>query len=361
MSGSSQRITINDIARMAGVSKKTVSRVINNSPLLGQATRDKVAAVIAQTGFVPNAQARALALRRNFLVALAHDSRELPLSALTAQVACGIEWALAGGEYALLLQPIPAVGGGPALAAFLDRHHPAAIVLPPPLSQDSALTDACAHAGVACIRLGPGRDSAGKEADDRAAMAGAVDWLVAAGHTRIGLVAGPDTSLLARERELGFLDAMADHRLDRGAMLIEPGDLSFASGVRAGRLLLAVSPRPTAILACDDAMAAGVLRAASEAEVAVPAELSVIGFDDTPLAEQLTPPLASIAVSWDRLACDAVRAALRLETQGDVATGEIPPPTGLIVRGSADSAPDSQLKRGPALLDQERGLVPPLA
>jgi LacI family transcriptional regulator len=99
-------------------------------------------------------------------------------------------------------------------------------------------------------------------ANDREAAAAAVGYLIALGHRRIGVVGGPDEAGPAQERELGYLDAMADHDLDRGPALIANGDFSLESGVSAGNLLLEVSPRPTAIFAATDGMAAGVLHAA---------------------------------------------------------------------------------------------------
>ncbi|WP_226636414.1 substrate-binding domain-containing protein [Novosphingobium profundi] len=327
------RLTINDIARLASVSTKTVSRYLNDSPLLSDTMRARVRRVIEETGFVPNAQARALALRRNFLLALVHTGDE---RARVEQVEEGMLAAMAGGELALLIQPL----GGPAsrrpaqLHTFLTRHNPSGVVLLPPLAEDEGIVEACRHTGTPCIRLGPTPDGAGLCSADRAAMAQAVAWLVGLGHSRIGLVAGPEGARLAQARELGYLDAMADHGLDRGAALIEPGDNSFASGLAAGRVLLEVSPRPSAIIACNDAMAAGILHAAAEARITVPDDLSVIGFDDTSLAEMTCPPLTSMQIPWAALGAEAVR---RLQDDPrEVADDTAPPHFGarLIERGS---------------------------
>lgn len=137
--------------------------------------------------------------------------------------------------------------------------------------------------------------------NDRQGARDATEYLIALGHRRIGFVAGPETCRASRERELGYIDALAEHGLDLGAELGVPGDLSAASGREAGRLLLAVSPRPTAIFAASDEMAAGVLQAAHEHGVKVPEQLSVIGFGDTPLAQACWPPLTSIRLPWDQM------------------------------------------------------------
>ncbi len=299
----STRMTITEIAELAGVSKKTVSRYFNHAELLSAETRAKVEAVIAETGFVPNAQARGLALQRNFLVALIHDNSDRGVLEL---VETGMTEALEGSDLALVLQSLAAEDAVPKLRAFLDRLRPSGVVLMPPLSEREDIAAVCAEAQVRCVRLGRVRGDQGLACNDRPAMATLVTWLVRLGHRRIGFVGGPETSLNAQHRELGYLDAMADHELDRGASLIVSGDNTFQSGISAGRLLLEVSPRPTAIIACNDEMAAGVLHAAAQVGAPVPSRLSVIGFDDAPLAMRTVPALTSMAVPWKAMAQEAI-------------------------------------------------------
>ncbi|MAC57165.1 MAG: LacI family transcriptional regulator [Novosphingobium sp.] len=299
----STRMTITEIAELAGVSKKTVSRYFNHAELLSAETRAKVEAVIAETGFVPNAQARGLALQRNFLVALIHDNSDRGVLEL---VETGMTEALEGSDLALVLQSLAPEDAVSKLRAFLDRLRPSGVVLMPPLSEREDIAAVCADAQVRCVRLGRVRGDQGLACNDRPAMATLVTWLVRLGHRRIGFVGGPETSLNAQHRELGYLDAMADHELDRGASLIVSGDNTFESGISAGRLLLEVSPRPTAIIACNDEMAAGVLHAAAQVGAPVPSRLSVIGFDDAPLAARTVPALTSMAVPWKAMAREAV-------------------------------------------------------
>ncbi|MCJ2183779.1 LacI family transcriptional regulator [Novosphingobium sp. 1949] len=337
------RLTITEIAQLAGVSTKTISRYLNDSPLLSTAMRERVEAVVSQTGFVPNAQARALALRRNFLIALVHAGGD---RAVRDAVEDGMLDAMAGSDLALVVHRLDgdrardaARANGPtahdeaegapdgagrisALQDFLARHSPSGIVVLPPLAEQAMIAQVCERAQVRCVRLGrsapallpaaqaplpPGGGIETLASNDRAAMAQIVHWLVELGHHRIGLVGGPESSLCAQERELGYLDAMADHDLDRGPALIEAGDNSFASGIAAGHLLLEVSPRPSAIVAANDAMATGVIHAAAAAGLAVPDDLSVVGFDDSPLAAMTCPPLTSMQVPWRAMGREAVR------------------------------------------------------
>ncbi|MCB2059288.1 MAG: LacI family DNA-binding transcriptional regulator [Novosphingobium sp.] len=309
--------TINDVARLAGVSKKTVSRVINHSPLLSQATREKVEKVIAELGYVPDPQARALALRRNFLIALAYDEAA---DFMLPPAQEGVLEAIRGTEFALTVHP---ASGSPSeveseLRRFLEAQRPFGVLLLPPLSERENIVDLCREMGCNYVRLGA--EPTGQERDfpasgDRAATAKVVGELIAQGHERIGLVAGPEDLYSARERELGYLDAIADHDLDRGPSLIAPGDYSFESGLAAGRLLLEVSPRPTAILACSDEMAAGVLHAAGELGIAVPDKLSIVGYGDTAIAARLWPPLTTVRVPTAEMA----KAAARSLVQPDLA------------------------------------------
>lgn len=296
------RVTINDVARIAGVSTKTISRVLNRSPLVGEETRAKVEAVITEMGFVPSAQARALALRRNFLVALVHDGSD---RGILEAVEEGMLRGLEGSELSLVLRPFES-DPAPRLRAFLDQHRPAGIVLLPPLSGREELARLCQETDTPCVRLGRGNSERGLASDDRSAMAQVVAWLIRLGHRRIGFLGGPEASLAAQQRELGYLDAMADHDLDRGPALIASGDNSFESGIEAGRLLLEVSPRPTAIVAGNDEMAAGVMQAAGRIGLSVPENLSIVGFDDTPLAARTWPPLTSMRVPWAEMAEQAV-------------------------------------------------------
>jgi len=301
------RTTIIDVAALAGVSKKTVSRVINHSPLINAQTRARVQAVIDELGFVPDPQARALALRRNFTVVLVHAD---PLDPMLPAIVAGMLDALEGSGHVLCLHRVDPAARAlvRSFGDFLEYHRPGAVLLAPPLSAIDDLAGMCWEFGCGCARLGALGSFGGEGvvSADRAAMAELVGRMVARGHQRIGLVAGAEGDPTAQARELGYLDAMAEHGLDRGAALIAAGDGSFASGIEAGDLLLEVSPAPTAIVAANDEMAAGVLHAARARGMAAPDALALAGFGDSPLARRLCPPLTSVAVPLVDMAREAV-------------------------------------------------------
>lgn len=275
------------MARLAGVSKKTVSRVINRSALLSEDTRTKVEAVIQQLGYVPNPQARALALRRNFLLGLLHDN---PNAQTVLKVQEGVLDAIRDTEFALVVRPV-------------DRHSP-------------TLLDDADHMVAS---------------NDREVLAQAVDHLVEFGHRRIALIEGPDGFRSAHERREGFLGAMQAHGLDVPDAARAQGTYRFESGIAAASQLLDAAERPTAIFASNDEMASGAFHAARQRNLRVPDDLSIIGFDDSLIAAHIWPPMAT--VGWPVREMGRA-AALKLIAPDDDSAGEHRFPATLVKRQS---------------------------
>ncbi|MCX7865261.1 MAG: LacI family transcriptional regulator [Novosphingobium sp.] len=290
--------TIADIARLAGVSEHSVRRAINKSPLLSPQARSRIEQVIAETGFVALPSRREPMLKRNALIALMHDD---PLGPSLIEVQAGISAALKGSDLALCVHHLdchhkPLLR---ALGDFLEYHRPSGILLMPPLSDQDELAGLAWEYGCSCVRLGAAAASGEPgwvSSADREAAADAVHHLVRLGHRRIAFISGPEDSRQNRLRELGWLDAMAEHGLDRGPSLVATSVGNFESGLAAAALLLEVSPRPTAILAANDEIAAGALHAAMAAGIAVPAALSIVGFGDALVASRLCPTLTTVRV-----------------------------------------------------------------
>jgi LacI family transcriptional regulator len=321
------------------VSKKTVSRVINRSPLLNDETRQRVERVIRELGYVPNPQARALALGTNFLIGLIHDN---PNAQMVLNVQQGILEALQGTDFAMVVRPVDR--GSAALIEdvrhFLERQRPYGVVILPPLSENDEIARLCDEVGCRYVRMGSA------ELDDADHMvasndrAEAVQFLYISGHKRIGLIAGPHGFRSAAERRRGFEDGLANASLKLPRSLIAQGNYTFESGIAAAEKLLDLSPPPTAIFASNDEMAAGVVHAARERGIAVPDELSIIGFDDTPIASHIWPPLTT--VRWPIVSM-ARSAALKLLAGQGGASDEVPEPSlflsRLVKRASVAFAP----------------------
>ncbi|MDX3885080.1 MAG: LacI family DNA-binding transcriptional regulator [Sphingomonas sp.] len=312
--------TINDVARIAGVSKKTVSRVINRSPLLNDDTRRRVEEVIGELGYIPNPQARALALRRNFLIGLVHDN---PTAQTVLTVQQGILETLRDTEFELVVHPVNR--GSPNMLDdirhFLERQRLFGVMLMPPISENDALARLCDEIGCRYVRMGSAtldEPAHMVASNDREAVREATQYLIEAGHRRIGLVLGPHGFRSAQERRRGFEDAIAAAGISQPGSMIADGNYTFESGLAAGDRLLDLLPRPTAIFASNDEMAAGVIHAARQRGLEVPRDLSVVGFDDNPIAAHIWPALTT--VRWP-IAAMARSAALKLVAGAD-ADGE---------------------------------------
>ncbi|MEO6359452.1 MAG: LacI family DNA-binding transcriptional regulator [Sphingomicrobium sp.] len=333
--------TINDVARLSGVSKKTVSRVINNSPLLNDETRERILKVIAELGYVPNPQARALALRRNFLIGLIHDN---PNAQMVLNVQHGILEALQDTDFALVIRPVDRTSPHMLddIRNFLERQRLFGVVILPPISENDQLARLCDELGCRYARMGSAELDDPDHmvaSNDRQAVREAVAHLVEHGHRTIGIVQGPHGFRSATERRLGFEDALKTAKIKLPRSLMAEGNYTFESGIAAANRLLDLAPPPTAIFASNDEMAAGVVHAARQRGLSVPEDLSIIGFDDTSIAAHMWPPLTT--VRWPIISM-ARSAALKLV--GDVAhpDREVDEPSmflSTLVRRSSVAAP----------------------
>lgn len=291
-----RRATINDIARLASVSKKTVSRVINQSPFVKEETRAKIDAVIQQIGYIPDPQARGLAFRRSFLIGLVYDN---PNAQYIVNIQDGALDALRGSGFELVVHPCDRLSEDfvPGVRRFIERQKLHGVIFLPPVSEDQALSRAlqemdCQYVRIASVRM----DNTSRMivSNDREATAEAATYLEALGHRRIGFIAGPPQYRSTHERQIGFMNALEKRGLIIPPELLVEGAYNFESGVACAEALLARRPRPTAIFACNDEMAAGVYKAAYRLKIPIPEELSVIGFDDSPMAARLSPALTTI-------------------------------------------------------------------
>jgi LacI family transcriptional regulator len=290
------RATINDIARLAGVSKKTVSRVINQSPFVKDETRARIDAVIQQIGYTPDPQARGLAFRRSFLIGLVYDN---PNAQYIVNSQEGVLDALRGSGFELVVHPCDRLSEDfiPGVRRFVERQKLHGVILLPPVSEDQGLARTLEEIDCQFVRLASVRlDNTSKMivSSDRDAAAEAATYLEALGHRHIGFIAGPSQHRSAHERQSGFVGALEMRGLSLPPELIVQGAYSFESGVACAEALLARRPRPTAIFASNDEMAAGVYKAAFRLKIVIPDELSVVGFDDSPVASRLSPALTTI-------------------------------------------------------------------
>ena len=289
-------ITINDIARMADVSKKTVSRVINDAPSVGKETRSRIKSIIKETGFIPNPQAQALAFRRSFLIGLVYDN---PNPQYIANIQLGILNALEGTRYQLVLRPCQRSDADyhEQVLSFVRQHNPSGLILVPSVSEDLELSEKlkalnCHFVRVASVDLKDPQYQL-KTTDDEGAKF-AARHLAKLGHKKIAHIHGPELFMSTRERRAGFIAGMAEFDLELKPEFTVEGAYTYESGVKCATRLFLMKDRPTAIFAGNDEMAVGVYFAARKAGLRIPEDLSVVGYDDTPITSRLWPPMTTV-------------------------------------------------------------------
>jgi DNA-binding LacI/PurR family transcriptional regulator len=286
-----------DVARLAGVSHQTVSRVLNDHPNVRPQTRENVLAAIAQLGYRPNAAARTLVTRRTRTLGVVSFDTTLygPASMLY-----GIERA-AAHSYFVAVASLPALDRRSVVGAvdrFLDQGVEGIIVIAPKTSVVAACSRIRCHVPLIAVGCGTHAPLTSVAVDNAAGAALATRYLLELGHRTVHHIAGPASWLDAQERVQGWRSALAK----AGAPQPEPlaGDWSAASGYRIGRQI-AAGEDITAVFCGNDHMALGLLRALSELGRRVPTDVSVVGFDDIPESAYFLPPLTTVRQDFGEL------------------------------------------------------------
>ncbi|MEM7277735.1 MAG: LacI family DNA-binding transcriptional regulator [Pseudomonadota bacterium] len=294
--------TIEDVASIAGVSIKTVSRVVNREPNVRASTREKVEAAIAKLEYRPNPSARDLASRRARLIVLVYDdpsAYEIPSAGYIIKMQEGALRACRQEGFELLIHPCDFRQKGirDTLQTQLQQVRPSGIVLAAPLSNMPKIVDAVKATETPYVRLSTGsRNSQEYEVatNDRDISAEMTAYLASLGHKRIGFIKGDRTHKAVSNRFLGYQDGLEQSGLRYDVELVVEGDNSMGSGETCAEKLLSRKHPPTAIFAANDDMAVGVIRTASRLGLKIPEELSVAGCDDIALAQQIFPSLTTI-------------------------------------------------------------------
>lgn len=288
--------TINDVARIAGVSKRTVSRVINGSLSVGESTRLKVEKVINELKYAPNAQARGLASSRSYLLGLIYDN---PDALYLDDVQRGVLEVCSTLGYELVVHPCRYQSETLVndCLRFMRRSKLDGVIVLPPVSESETLASALKESGSPYVRLSSVALDSQEHivvSDDRAAAAEMARYFAQLGHEKIAFISGPQRYKSSTERMEGFQLGLSAYGVKIPPQMILEGNNSFETGIECARQLLQRDERPTAIFANNDQMAAGVLKVAYSLGIKVPDELSVAGFDDNMLASRVTPALTTI-------------------------------------------------------------------
>lgn len=330
-------LTINHVAEAAGVSRQTVSRVINNGPSVKPLVRERILAAIEELGYVPNQAARRMGGGRSRLI-LAINDRQRTIENWRA--GRGNDWVdqmLHGGMltceahgYHLLFELVDVQ---PDIALKqLDRAllalRPDGVILTPPHSENALIAALLMKRGIAFGRMGSSArhdDGINVFMSDRNAAAAAVRHLVALDHRRIAFISGSAGYAASDEREQGYREAMSAAGLPVVDGDVQHGDFSFASGAAAMETILQLPTPPTAVIASNDEMAFAVLHVAADFGISVPSALSVVSFDDTPGVRFSVPPLTAIRQPISALAATICVKLIAARDGGDEAGDHVLP------------------------------------
>jgi DNA-binding LacI/PurR family transcriptional regulator len=330
--------TLEAVAALAGVSRATVSRVVNGSPRVSQAAKDSVKQAIAELGYVPNRAARSLVTRRADSVALVVSESETRFFSdpWFAVVARGMAVALSDTDMQLVLVIAQSERQRERLERYLLNGHVDGVVLVSLHGRDP-LPRQLVAAGVPTVLVGRPVDEidvAYVDADNEGGSEAAVRHLLERGRTRIATIAGPQDMSVGRDRLAGYEAALRGAGLPVDPALVGEADFSEEGGAKAMLDLLARQPHLDAVFAASDLMAAGALRALRGAGRRVPDDVALVGFDDLVTSQHTDPPLTTVRQPLADMGREMTRMLLA------TIAGEEPDPvvimrTELVVRASS--------------------------
>ncbi len=325
---------IRDVARLAGVSHQTVSRVLNNHPNVRAETRERVLLAVNQLNFRPNAMARGLAARRSRLIGVVGFDTLLYGPAATL---LGLERAAREAGYGIsvvALERLDRPGVAAAVDRLVDQSVAGVAVIAPVMTAAAAAHSLPVGVPAVIVESDVTGDLPTISVDQVAGARMAVEHLLELGHETVWHVTGPRGWVEARDRIDGWRQTL--EAADRRVPPVIAGDWSPKSGYDAG-LALAERDDVTAVFCANDQQALGLLRALRERGLRVPEDVSIVGFDDIPEAAYLSPPLTTVRQDFDEVGRRCMAALVRM-IDGEHARAEVPPsqvqPT-LIVRESA--------------------------
>jgi len=334
--------TMADVAKLAGVSPMTVSRVMNSKGLVRESTRRKVAEAVAALNYTPNQEARNLAGSKPIRVGFLYSN---PSAAYLSEFLVGLLSQSGLNNVQLFVEKCEAGQHEEEQTRRLIDNGLDGIILPPPLCDSEAVIACVAAADIPAVVVAcgtPDERVGAVSIDDFEAAYHMTRHLIALGHQRIGFVVGHPNQSASGRRLAGYRAAIDDKGADKSDDLVVQGMFTYRSGLDAAEHLLGLDVRPTAIFASNDDMAAATVAVAHRLGLDVPGDLTVTGFDDSALATTIWPELTTVRQPIAEMARQAVQSLVRRVRalrEGEAAAPERVPMAFELVRRQSDAAP----------------------
>ncbi|MDV6331903.1 LacI family DNA-binding transcriptional regulator [Asticcacaulis sp. 201] len=295
--------TIDDVAALSGVARATVSRVLNGGPNVREEVRQRVLKAVDKLQYKVNMQARFLAGGKTQVLGLvyASDLDSEPNSFYHSGLELGALRACAEAGFQLLMHTVNQHSLGKnekIIDQLVASRRCDGLILTPPFSDDTRLLRELDARNCPVVCISPGLEAqklaSGVGIDDEVAGYEMTRYMLSLGHKRFGFIKGLEGHLSAEERYSGFRRAIAEAGLDDGDIVVMRGNFTFRSGVEMTAAILANANQPSALICANDDMAVGALFSAHKVGLNIPQDLSIVGFDDTPVSEIIWPPLTTV-------------------------------------------------------------------
>jgi len=335
----SEKLTIRQIATLAGTSRSSVSRVLNNHPNVSPEVRKQVENVIAETGYLPDPVARSLSSRRSYVIGLVVPLavRSLFDDPFFPRLIQGVSQGCNAHDYTLSLFLFHSPEDEKEFYRRISLKQLLDGVVVTATRTGDALIPRLLEGRLPLVVQGRHEDPRVEyvDADNLAGATAAVSHLLRLGHQRIATIAGPPDSRAAQDREHGYLDALQARGQPLDDALIVRSDFTQAGGYEAMQRLL--PHQPSAVFVGSDTMAMGALQAIRAAGLAVPEDIALVGFDDLPQATVVDPPLTTVRQPIRRMGVLAAEMLIDGLENGTQAPRRVVLPTELVIRGSCGS------------------------
>ncbi|MFL5674792.1 MAG: LacI family DNA-binding transcriptional regulator [Chloroflexota bacterium] len=335
--------TLEEVAHLAGVSRATVSRVVNGSPRVSPDVRVDVQAAIDRLGYVPNRAARSLVTRRSdsIAVVITEPTARLFSDPFFPRLLRGVSQELAARDRQLILLMPDTVADETRTADYLTAGHVDGTVLVS-LHENDPLPARLNAAGIPFVLVGrpsKGTDASYVDVDNRQGGHSAVAHLIAGGRRVIATIAGPQDMTAGTDRLAGYRDALSEAGLPAERALVTTGDFSQESGAAAMTRLLKARPDIDGVFVASDLMAVGALSVLEAAGRRVPTDVAVVGFDDSPVATSTTPRLTSVRQPIEAMGREVARLLVDAVEASDPVPRRVILATELVRRASSAGRP----------------------